>query len=462
MIAKIIFSSFHFIGHVKNVKYASRILKSDFRTWTSLHYPVIPFKLSDIGEGIKEVTVKRSFLKPHQKLSQFEDVCEVESDKASVTITSRFDGLVKNVYFKEGDVITVGSTLCDIETGNESADPGNIIVEKELLMPAHENKPIIEEKTKFTHTERNQESAHIQKYPSEQTAEEVHSDKLLATPAVRRIARENNVNLHLLKGTGRGGRIMKEDILAYLNQPPKERFTPVFAEEAEISELVSGYQKVMVRTMTESNRIPTLGLSDEIDVTDLEILRKSIKTVLAVEGIKLSFLAFLVKAVSLSLVKYPILNAKFEGHDTIKYQNSHNIGIAVDTESGLVVPSIKDVTRLNIRQIAKEIQRLQKLADQNKLSIADTAYGTFTISNIGSIAGTVVKPLILPPQVAIVGVGRIRSLPRYDATDQIHKRLVVNVSWAADHRIIDGGTTARFSNLVKQYLENPGLLIVDG
>lgn len=451
MIAKVIFSSPGFVN-----KYATGVFKCNFRIWTLLHRPIVPFKLSDIGEGIREVTVKRAFIQPNQRLNQFEEVCEVESDKASVVITSRFDGHVKNVYFKEGDVIEVGSTLFDIDTGEDSVDTGDIVVEEKLTLSTLDDHGT-QQTVEFSHTER-KETVH-EKCLADDKFKDIHAEKSLATPAVRRIAREHNVNLRLIKGTGKDGRVTKEDILTYLNQPTKEPFKPVFTEN-EILEPVTGFQKVMVRTMTDSNRIPALGLSDEIDVTELESLRKSTKKLLGNEDVKLTLLAFLVKAVSLSLELYPILNAKFEG-DVIRYQNSHNIGIAVDTVSGLVVPNIKDVQRLSIRQIAEEVQRLQKLAGQNQLSIADTSYGTFTISNIGSIAGTVVKPLILPPQVAIVGVGRIRALPRYDETDQLRKRLLVNVSWAADHRIIDGATTARFSNSVKKYLENPGLLIVD-
>lgn len=212
--------------------------------------------------------------------------------------------------------------------------------------------------------------------------------------------------------------------------------------------------------MTESNKIPTLTLSDEMDITHLEALRKTLKSDLQADKVKLTLLAFVVKAISLSLQRFPILNATLEG-ETINYASYHNIGIAVDTAAGLVVPIIKNVQQLSIRQIAAEAQRLQSLAADGRLSLADTNGGTFTVSNIGSIAGTVVKPLILPPQVAIVGIGRLRHLPRFDQNDEVKKCSVINASWAADHRVVDGATVARFSNAVKRYLENPGLLAID-
>lgn len=286
---------------------------------------------------------------------------------------------------------------------------------------------------------------------------------MLATPAVRRIAKEHGVDINCVLGTGKQGRVTKEDLLVYLNQPRIDDTQPQpvgFESKSSSSQSITAYRKVMFKTMTESNKIPSLGLSDEMDVTNLEALRKTLKVDLQADNVKLTLLAFVLKAISLSLQRFPILNATLEG-ETITYANCHNIGIAVDTPAGLVVPNIKNVQKLSIRQIAVEVQELQSLAAEGRLSLANTHGGTFTVSNIGSIAGTVVKPLILPPQVAIVGIGRIRHLPRFDQNDVVRKTSVINVSWAADHRVVDGATVARFSNAVKRYLENPGLLAVD-
>ncbi|XKL67738.1 hypothetical protein PGB90_003229 [Kerria lacca] len=450
MILKIVFVSVNFQYRLYSkhlpifIKYNST---KSFKFWSTLRYPIIPFKLADIGEGIKEVTVKECFVKLNQKLNQFDDVCEVESDKASVKITSRFDGYVKNINFKEGDVIPVGSTLLYIET-EEIKEKDAKIEEEAIVEELSENAVEIDKTQLSDYTGGNQI----------QTTEQSLTKNILITPAVRRIAKEYQVDLKKVKSTGKNGRITKEDVLVYLNQPSKVS-EPVFANNVGLQP-ITGYRKVMMRTMTESNRIPTLTLSDEINVSNLETLRKSVKKLLQNDDVKVTLLAFVVKAISLALERYPILNSILE-YETITYLSSHNIGIAVDTEAGLVVPNIKNVQRLSIRLIAKEIQRLQQLAIENKLSLLDTANGTFTISNIGSIAGTVVKPLILPPQVAIVGIGRIRTLPRFNENDQIEKCSIINVSWAADHRIIDGGTIARFSNLVKRYVENPGLLVTD-
>lgn len=425
-------------------KYTFEVFKKisthEFTTWSTLRYPVQPFKLTDIGEGIKEVCIKQWFVKPCQNIKQFDDLCEVESDKASVVLTSRYDGQIKSIYYEEGDMAPVGSVLLDIDTEDVT---NNIVEEKktEIVVEVEDN--VVTET--ISTVNKIEETIPIQDYTA----------KSLATPAVRRIAKDYHIDINSLKGTGKGGRVSKEDILNYINQP--QNITVSAGRE-----VISGYRKTMFKTMTESNKIPILTFSEEIDVTNLQSVRDSIKTLVQKESVKITLLSFLVKAVSLSLQKYPILNSIIDkDSNEIEYLNYHNIGIAVDTERGLVVPNIKNVQNLNIKTIAQEIQRLQTAAIQNTLTMKDTSAGTFTISNIGSIGGTVTKPLILPPQVAIVGVGRIQKLPRFDENDRIVKSSIVTLSWTADHRVIDGATVAKFSNSVKTYLENPALLVIE-
>lgn len=431
--------------------YKKNYSRNEFTTWSVLCYPVQPFKLTDIGEGIKEVTVKQWFVKPTQSVRQFDDLCEVESDKASVVLTSRYDGHVKSIYYDEGDMAAVGSILLDIETVDEPIKRETAVEKPERVFKIDDD---IKIERISESTNKIEETISIR----EQVLDDVTA-KCLATPAVRRIAKEYNIDINELKGTGKGDRVSKDDILNFINQPQNVPTSPITPTQREI---ISGYRKAMVKTMTESNKIPTLTFSDEVDVTNLQFVRQRVKSFVQKENVKVTLLSFLVKAVSLSLQKYPILNSILHKDcNEIEYIENHNIGIAIDTERGLIVPNIKNVQNLNIRDIAKQIQRLQNAAVENKLSLHDTSCGTFTISNIGSIGGTVTKPLILPPQVAIVGVGRIQVLPRFDENDHVKKSSIINVSWTADHRIIDGGTIARFSNSVKMYLENPALLIID-
>merc|ERR1719443_157524 len=179
-------------------------------------------------------------------------------------------------------------------------------------------------------------------------------------------------------------------------------------------------------------------------------------------GIKLSYMPFIIKAVSLALNDHPILNASMSEDETeLIYHEDHNIGVATDTPHGLLVPNIKAVQNLSVLEIAAELNRLHQAGLQNKLTPKDIKGGTFSLSNIGSIGGTYAKPVIMPPQVAIGAIGRIQKLPRFDHHDNVVAAHIMNVSWSADHRIIDGATMARFSNQMKTYVENPTSMILD-
>lgn len=429
--------------------------------------PVVQFKLSDIGEGIMEVTVKEWYVKEGDKVSQFDSICEVQSDKASVTITSRYDGVIKKLYYDVDATALVGKPLVDIETEFSS----EVIQEEDVV----ETPAMARE---------------------EHTHQEIKGHKTQATPAVRRLAMENNIKLSEVVGTGKDGRILKEDILNYLAkqtgailpptlfqeiQPPPPAPAaaarpvstpaavkpspatprPVFTGK-DVTEPLKGFHKAMVKTMTAALKIPHFGYCDEVDLSRLVSLRAELKSVTEGRGIKLSYMPFFIKAASLSLLHFPILNASVdEGCQNITYKASHNIGLAMDTSQGLLVPNVKNVQLLSVFEIAQELNRLQTLGAAGQLGTADLSGGTFTLSNIGSIGGTYAKPVILPPEVAIGALGKIQVLPRFDAGGQVVRAHIMNVSWSADHRIIDGATMCRFSNLWREYLENPANMVLD-
>lgn len=402
---------------------------------------LVQFNLSDIGEGIREVTVKEWFVKENDVVAQFDEICEVESDKATVNITSRYDGRVTRLYHKPGDIALVGKPLLDIDM--EGGDEEDIAGASEACAP----------KLPESVTTDNSES-------------EVDPDKdwnkSLATPAVRRIAMEHKINIHDVRGSGKKGRVMKEDILAHVaTTQDRKQDLPVPSQESSVKPLTT-VQKVMTRTMTESLKIPQFVLSDQVDVTKLINIRSDAKELANKKGIKLSYLPFFIKALSKGLSEYPILNSSFdEQREQIVYKSSQNIGIAVDSPVGLLVPNIKDVQRLSVIGIAQELNRLQELASKMKLPPADMTGGTFSVSNIGSIAGTTATPVILPPEVAIVALGRVQRLPRFDAAGVVVPANIMSISWSADHRIIDGATVAGCSQLFKHYVENPSALLLD-
>ncbi|XP_060729848.1 lipoamide acyltransferase component of branched-chain alpha-keto acid dehydrogenase complex, mitochondrial-like [Tachysurus vachellii] len=421
---------------------------------------VLQFKLSDIGEGIMEVTVKEWYVKEGDKVSQFDSICEVQSDKASVTITSRYDGIVRKLHYDVDSLALVGSPLVDIET-DAPRDGGHEEDIVETLAVSHEH-----------------------------PHQEIKGHKTLATPTVRRLAMENNVKLSEVVGTGKDGRILKEDILNFLAKqtgailpyddvkvpvapaapakvekvaphPTPTVPRPVFTGK-DRTEPLNGFQKAMLKTMTAALKIPHFGYCDEVDLTNLVRLRSELKGVAESRGVKLSYMPFFIKAASLSLLQFPILNASVdESCQNITYKASHNIGLAMDTLQGLLVPNVKGVQALSVFEIAVELNRLQALGSGGQLGTADLTGGTFTISNIGSIGGTYAMPVILPPEVAIGALGKIQILPRFDAGGEPVKAHVMNVSWSADHRVIDGATMSHFSNLWRSYLEQPTSMLLD-
>ncbi|XP_073700316.1 lipoamide acyltransferase component of branched-chain alpha-keto acid dehydrogenase complex, mitochondrial [Garra rufa] len=443
-----------------------------FRTSYVAARPIMPFKLSDIGEGIMEVTVKEWYVKEGDKVSQFDSICEVQSDKASVTITSRYDGIIRKLYYDVDSIALVGNPLVDIET-----EPGQVEGPQEDVVET----PAMSQE--------------------EHTHQEIKGHKTQATPAVRRLAMENNIKLSEIIGTGKDGRILKEDILNFLARQtgailppapfqeicppppsavapstpaakPKEKMTPPSIPTPTIpkpvftgkdhTEPIKGFQKAMVRTMSAALKIPHFGYKDEVDLSQLVRLRSELKGLTESRGVKLSYMPFFIKAASLGLLHFPILNSSLDENCTnITYKAAHNIGLAMDTSQGLLVPNVKNVQMLSVFEIAVELNRLQTLGSAGQLGTADLTGGTFTLSNIGSIGGTYAKPVILPPEVAIGALGKIQVLPRFNHKGDVVKAHIMNVSWSADHRIIDGATMCRFSNLWRSYLENPSSMVLD-
>ncbi|XP_034035181.1 lipoamide acyltransferase component of branched-chain alpha-keto acid dehydrogenase complex, mitochondrial [Thalassophryne amazonica] len=435
--------------------------------------PIVQFKLSDIGEGIMEVTVKEWYVKEGDKVSQFDSICEVQSDKASVTITSRYDGIIRKLYYDTDAIALVGKPLVDIETDSTS----ELIQEEDVV----ETPAMVRE---------------------EHTHQEIKGHKTQATPSVRRLAMENNIKLSEVVGTGRDGRILKEDILSFLAKqtgailpptptqevqspspppsppppsaaaakpvampaavkPPPAAPRPVFTGK-DVTEPLKGFHKAMVKAMSAALKIPHFGYCDEVDLSRLVGLRAELRAVAESRGVKLTYMPFFIKAASLGLLHFPILNTTLdESCQNITYKAAHNIGLAMDTSQGLLVPNVKNVQLLSIFDIAQELNRLQSLGAAGQLGPADLTGGTFTLSNIGSIGGTYAKPVILPPEVAIGALGKVQVLPRFDAGGQVVQAHIMKVSWSADHRIIDGATMCRFSNLWKENLENPANMLLD-
>eukprot|EP00013_Stygamoeba_regulata_P024311 CAMPEP_0177664420 /NCGR_PEP_ID=MMETSP0447-20121125/20484_1 /TAXON_ID=0 /ORGANISM="Stygamoeba regulata, Strain BSH-02190019" /LENGTH=500 /DNA_ID=CAMNT_0019170391 /DNA_START=150 /DNA_END=1652 /DNA_ORIENTATION=+ len=410
------------------------------------------FLLSDPGEGIAEVEVLQWHVEVGQTVEEFDTIAELQSDKATVEIKSPFDGVVTKIYWKVGDMAQVGEPLLDFEVEDDvlTADaPAPVAPEASVAAAAP---AVSASAAKSSHT------------PA------TLGGKPLATPAVRRIARENDVDLNLVPGSGLRGRILVEDIQRYLESggasadatpPPSVAHQPVVAAAEDRVVTVRGIQRAMVKSMTAAAAVPHLGFSDEINMNALVELRKQLRPELEKQGIRMSYMPFFLKAVSLALQEYPILNSHVnQDASEMVYKASHNIGVAMDTPSGLLVPNIKNVQNLSLPQISQELLRLQAAGQAGKLSMNDLTGGTFTLSNIGAIGGTYASPILSLPEVAIGAIGKLQLLPRFDADGNVIPTHIINFSWSADHRVIDGATIARFSQLMSDYLTQPGKMLM--
>ncbi|EEY57866.1 lipoamide acyltransferase component of branched-chain alpha-keto acid dehydrogenase complex, putative [Phytophthora infestans T30-4] len=449
-------------------------------------FPEVPFKLADIGEGIAEVEVLQWFVKSGDEVKQFQNVCEVQSDKATVEITSRYDGVVTKVHYEVGEMAKVGSTLIDIDVdeataaatsggGKKKGDPiprrAPSPVATEPVAAPVPTAPIIEPTPTPTPV-----VSRVSLAPRRLEGEE----KLLTSPSVRRLAKEHSIDLHDVEGTGPQGRILKGDLLEYIRMRATQPSTSSVSQSTTATPppVVDGsnatylqqdtvvpltpIQKMMVKSMNAALQIPHFGYADEIRMDALYDLRKELKPLAEARGVKLSFIPFIIKAASLALKHYPMLNATVNESETeVTLVAAHNVSVAMDTPTGLIVPNVKNVQAKSILEIAEDLNRLQQLAVAGKLAPSDLTGGTFSISNIGSIGGTYMSPVLMVPQVAIGAIGQIQKLPRYDTEGNVEPVRLMNVSWSGDHRVIDGATMARFSNQWKEYLETPVSMLTE-
>jgi len=482
----------------------------------------VPFKLSDIGEGIAEVELLKWFVLEGASIKSFDRVCEVQSDKATVEITSRYTGVVRALHHEEGSTVKVGDALMDIEI--ISNDSSLTAISSPSLKEDLDNSKLPDandERLEYTKgTELKDESSRYVLRESEYgevpgilpqellqleggeegpgliavdpgflTEEfEVVQEGFLATPVVRRLGRILGVNMIEVTGSGANGRILEEDLFAQVNKAS----SPVedsIAQESVDSMIgaskhttlankhttvpIRGIQKVMARSMTASLKVPMMALREEVSCDELIKMRKLFNRSNMLED-KMSMMPILIKATSMALKRYPVMNAAVICPDCTEMvmNDDHNIGVAMDTPRGLIVPVLKQVQLKSIDEIAVEFISLQKSALNGSIKENELQGGTFTLSNIGSIGGISATALVVVPQVAIGAIGKLQILPRYKGlaigdmyTDgtapQPVPTAVMNVTWSADHRVVDGATVAKFSSTWKHYIETPMTMLRD-
>lgn len=368
-------------------------------------------------------------------MKQFDKIAEVQSDKANVEITSRFDGVIKKLHYDVGSTAKVGSALVDIDVEGEAVD--NVASEDPLQLSEELRDDII------TSTSEVHESS----------KDITHgSADFKALPSVRRRAKEMGIDLSQIKPTGKFNQITLADLEGHgSTKNPTENSSRIVP--------LSMFQKAMIKSMNESIKIPHFGFNDEIAMDRLMTVRAELN--LNSATVKLTPLPFLVRALSMALAEFPQLNGNFNPTtNELTLFSHHNIGVAVDTPHGLAVPVIKDVARKSVYDVAKELNSLTELARSNKLPSSDIKGATMSISNIGTIGGTTASPIIPFPQLAIVALGRTHRVPRFDANGVVTGVSLMPISWSADHRVVDGATIAKFSQRWKQLVESPSKLLV--
>lgn len=422
------------------------------------------FKLPDIGEGIHEGEIAKWFVKPGDEIKEDDVLCEVQNDKAVVEIPSQVDGTVKEIHVDEGETTTVGTVIITIDDGSEdSGDSGS----EEKEEPKEEKQ---EEAPK-----QDEQPAAI-----EDSADVDEDKRVIAMPSVRKFARDNDVDIRQVQGSGKNSRILKEDVESFMNggqpqadeAPAKEeaeaqtsqaQSVPATGEEyPETREKMSGIRKAIAKAMVNSKQTaPHVTLMDEVDVSELVAHRKKFKSVAAEQDIKLTYLPYVVKALVSAIKKYPILNTSVDDStDEIIQKHYYNIGIAADTDKGLLVPVVKEADRKSVFSISSEINELAVKARDGKLSGEEMKGASTTITNIGSAGGQWFTPVINHPEVAILGIGRIAEKPVV-RDGEIVVAPVLAISLSFDHRVIDGATAQHAMNHIKRLLNDPQLIMME-
>lgn len=428
---------------------------------------VKPFLLADIGEGITECQLIQWFVQPGARVQHFDKLCEVQSDKASVEITSPFDGVIKKLHYEPDDMAVTGRPLVDIDMDGEEA-------EEQADKLGGEKEERVEDAPEAVESRESKSTEQQDVRPAEKNGNGKGDFSSLATPAVRHLTKELDVNIADVTGSGKDGRVLKEDVHRFVSQRTQQS-----TGEAESSTASSApkpstrkdeklpltpVQTQMFKLMTKALNIPHFLYSCSADMSSITTTRKKLNASRQPDS-KLTHLPFIIKAASLALQQYPLLNSALDASDpkkpSLTYRGSHNIGVAVDTPSGLLVPVIRDVQDLSISAIAQQLRSLSEKARAGKLAPGDFSGATFTISNIGSVGGGVVAPIISEPQVAILGVGRSKVVPAFDENGELVKREELVLSWSADHRIVDGAECARCAEMVKGLLEEPTGMLVE-
>lgn len=407
------------------------------------------FRLPELGEGVYEAELVSWHVKPGDRVKRGQLLMEVMTDKATMEVPSPFAGTVTGLQAEPGRQIKVGDVVLSYAGAEQTAElpepvARNDKVEKPPAVVAEAKKP--------------------EKARAAATREPV---TVKASPSVRLMARKLGVDLREVQGTGPGGRILIDDLSrrflaeAPAQRPAKAEAKPDYGTPGTRIKYQGLRRKIGERMVLSKRTVPHYTYVDECDVTDLVRLREALKEKYASAGIKLTYLAFIVKAAAEALKDIPIVNASLdeEGGEIVLHDR-YDIGVAVAAPSGLIVPVVRDVDKKSVAQVARDIERLSSEARSGKSKLEDLKGGTFTVTSIGGIGGLISTPVINYPEVAILGIGKIIKRPVYDDAGNIRPADLLYLSISCDHRVVDGAIGAVFGNAIIRHLKNPATLLL--
>lgn len=479
----------------------------------------IDITLPKLGDGIESGDVLEVFVKEGETIAADQPIVELETDKATVPVPSTHAGKVVKIHVKPGQTVPIGAPLISLEAAAGAAAPAKpapappkaeapkpapapkaeapkpAASKSETPKPVTPSKPAPAPKPAAAEHVNAALDAAEAALQGADAASDNGGGIIAAGPAIRRFAREVGVDLARVSGSGPGGRIIREDVLEVVRranrsaQEPAVKAAPAAAAQSTATatatktkpapaapvgepgsdawgpvriEKMAKIRKTIANKMHESwTTIPKVTNFDDADITALEKIRQDNKDDYSAAGIKLTTMPFVIKAVALALRHHPTINASLDlEKDQIIYKDYVNVGIAVDSERGLVVPSLRDADKLSIPDIARALAEIAEKVRTGQFTIDDLRGSTFSISNLGAIGGTYSTPIINPPEVAILLTGRARKLAVVNDADQVEVRLMMPLSLSYDHRLVDGAAAARFLNDVIKYLKAPSRLLL--
>ncbi|WP_335869609.1 dihydrolipoamide acetyltransferase family protein [Bacillus sp. 2205SS5-2] len=373
-------------------------------------------KLTDIGEGMTEANISHYFVKLGDVVVADQPLVEVQTDKMTAEIPSPANGVIGELLVETGTTVSVGEVILKLIDENKSSTLTN-------------------------------------------------SKRILASPYTRKIAREQEVPIEKVQGSGPSGRITDEDVLNFvvsqknIEPLPKETAKTTHKTSQQTIPFRGRRKQIAVKMKSSLQTIPHCTHFEEIDVTELMLLRNQMKAT----GVNVSASVFFLKVLSLALKKFPIFNSTLdEENEIIHLHQDHHFGVAIDTEEGLIAPVIPSIHQKSIKQLQEEFRKLTERALHNKLTSADLQDGTFTVSNVGPLHGSIgATPIINPPEAALISFHKTKKRPMVNERDEIVIRQMMNISFSFDHRVADGGTAVKFTNQVAHYIENPSTMLLE-